>query len=91
MTMIKNRIGEIGCADDFGEALAYAVYCVRADRFPHPDNEGKHAVAHMDMLRAGWTEEQLQDIAKMAVKHGTYQVEAELYARAITKGKRAGV
>lgn len=51
MTMIKNRIGEIGCADDFGEALAYAVYCVRADRFPHPDNDGRHAVAHMDMLR----------------------------------------
>lgn len=88
--MKTHDIGEIAVVDDFGEALAYAVYCVRADKYKHDDHVAMMALAHQDMLRHGWQEDQLQEIARIAIQHGTYQVEADLYAATLTKRKPVG-
>lgn len=75
----KSNIGGIYCFDRFGEALAYSVFCIRAEKWPHPDNTGKRDRAYDSMISAGWTPDELERLKSVALKHGTHGVE-EIYA-----------
>lgn len=77
----KSKIGDIYCMDEWGEALAWSVYCVRADKYRHADHTALRKRARQDMLAAGWTESELDNMEQCALHAGTHGVERKMEAR----------